>query len=184
MGCNESEKTLPPGGAAPWGCWARSGGGGVYLGAELGSLITPSIMAALNKRTGDEMRFHLHCCRFDPPRLFEGDTVGGQEHTGGGRQGPEGPEVANGGPPRGTTKDREKDGEGGRGSTSQLNLTISLPGESNPLSLLSTFHSELNQLAGQTICDQEPGGGGPTFKRTVRVGKCSKGDTMTSVLKH
>lgn len=160
MGCNESEKTLPPGGAAPWGCWARGGGGAVYLGAELGSLITPSIKAALNKRTGDEMRFHLHCCRFDPPRLFEGDTVGGQEHTGGGRQGPEGPEVANGGPPRGTTKDREKDGEGGRGSTSQLNLTISLPRESNPLSLLSTFHSELNQLAGQTICDQEPGGGG------------------------
>lgn len=109
--------------------------------------------------------------------------MGGQEHTGGGRQGPEGPEVANGGPPRGTTKDREKDGEGGRGSTSQLNLTISLPRESNPLSLLSTFHSELNQLAGQTICDQEPGGE-PTFKRTVRVGKCSKGDTMTSVLKH
>ena len=55
MGCNESEKTLPPGGAAPWGCWAM--GGSVYLGAELGSLIPSSIMAALNKRTGDEITF-------------------------------------------------------------------------------------------------------------------------------
>lgn len=49
-----------------------AGGGAVYLGAELGSLITPSIMAALNKRTGDEMRFHLHCCRFDPRGSLRG----------------------------------------------------------------------------------------------------------------
>lgn len=34
------------------------------------------------------------------------------------------------GPQRGTWKDREKDREGGHGSTSQLNLTISLPQES------------------------------------------------------
>ena len=44
-------------------------GGLVYLGAELGCLITPSIMAALNKQAREEMHFHLHCCYFDPKSL-------------------------------------------------------------------------------------------------------------------
>lgn len=43
-----------------------SGGSLVYFGAELGYLITPSIIAAFNKQARKEMHFHLHCCCLDP----------------------------------------------------------------------------------------------------------------------
>lgn len=70
MGCNEREKTLCLGVHLPGDTESGEGGGGsVYLGAELGCLITPSIMAALNKRAGEEMHFHLHCYWFDPGAL-------------------------------------------------------------------------------------------------------------------
>lgn len=74
MGCSEREKTLCLGVPLP-GDTERvegdkgGGGGSIYLGAELGCLITPSIMAALNKRASEEMRFHLHCCCFDSGAL-------------------------------------------------------------------------------------------------------------------
>lgn len=72
MGCNESEQTLCLGVHLPGGAQRGEGegeGGSVYLGAELGCLITPSIKAALNKRAKEEMHFHLYCCCFDPGAL-------------------------------------------------------------------------------------------------------------------
>lgn len=54
------------------------------------------------------------------------------------------------GPQRGTEKDTEKDREGGHGSTSQLNLTISLPRESGLCHFCPPFRKTQNQLAGQT----------------------------------
>lgn len=45
--------------------------------------------------------------------------------------GDKGPEVATAGPQKATSRDTEKDSEGGHGSTSQLNLTISLPRQSS-----------------------------------------------------
>lgn len=64
-GCNEREKTPCPELHLP----GDTGGGSIYLGAELGCLITACIMAALNKWSRAEMHFHLHCCWFDPAAL-------------------------------------------------------------------------------------------------------------------
>lgn len=59
------------------------------------------------------------------------------------------------GPQRVTEKDTEKDREGGHGSTSQLNLTISLPRESGFCHLCPPFRKTQNQLDGQTVFNRQ-----------------------------
>lgn len=45
-------------------------GWAIYLGAELGCVITAGVMAGLNKRAEGELHFHLRRrCRFDPAAL-------------------------------------------------------------------------------------------------------------------
>lgn len=93
--------------------------------------------------------------------------VQGQRARGGGR-----------GPPRGTHQDRGRDREGGHGSTSQLNLTISLPREAPLCHFCPPFRDALNQLAGQTSCDLTARSA--TLDPTPRVGKSlAKWGTVT-----
>lgn len=66
------------------------------------------------------------------------------------------PEVVTVGPQKGTSQDAEKDREGGHGSTSQLNLTISLPRASRVHHVCPPFRA-LNWLAGQTHRDLQAG---------------------------
>lgn len=109
-------------------------------------------MAALNTRSNREDEFSPFAAVALTLELFEGMLwvdrstlgvdVGGQRARGGGQ-----------GPLRATYKDRGGDREGGHGSTSQLNLTISLPRESALCHFCPPFRDALNQLAGQTRCD-------------------------------
>lgn len=128
IGCSKREKTLCLGVHLPGDTQSREGyEAGVGLSWSWTWLLdhTLHIMAALNKQAREEMHFHLHCCCVDPQALWEG-TVGGQKYTGGGHRGPGGQRWW----PKGTYKDTESDRKGRHGSTSQLNLTISLPRES------------------------------------------------------